>query len=203
MYIIAGLGNPGRDYEHTRHNVGFDTLDLLADRLGITLNESKFKGIFGKGMIGGEKVILVKPLTYMNNSGECIRPLMDYYKVEPDHFIVIYDDISLDPGVIRVRGKGSAGGHNGIKSLIQHLGTQDFPRVRIGIGAKPSQMDLADYVLGHFDQVTRKVMEEAYRDGAEAACAMIQDGLQKAMSGFNGAARKDNSEKNGKHIPKE
>ena len=199
MYVIAGLGNPGKKYENTRHNAGFDTIDFLADRCGIRVTENAFRGLLGKGVISGEKVILVKPQTFMNLSGECVGPLLNYYKVEPSHFIVIYDDISLDPGMIRVRGKGSAGGHNGMKSLIQHLGTQEFPRVRIGTGAKPPQMDLADYVLGHYSAEDEPKMAAAFRDGGEAAVMLMTDGLEAAMNHFNGAAREDNSAKNGKH----
>ncbi len=132
MYIIAGLGNPGKEYAGSRHNVGFMTLDELADRYNIDVREKAHKALIGKGMIEGNKVILVKPQTYMNLSGESIRSVMDYYKTEPSEFIVIYDDISLEPGQIRIRKKGSAGGHNGIKNIIAHLGTQEFPRIRIG-----------------------------------------------------------------------
>ena len=147
MFLIAGLGNPGRQYEKTRHNMGFDTIDELVERHNIPESGIAHKGMYGKGRIAGEKVLAVKPLTYMNLSGESIRSVMDYYKTEPSEFIVIYDDISLEPGQIRIRKKGSAGGHNGIKNIIAHLGTQEFPRIRIGVGEKPARMDLADYVL--------------------------------------------------------
>ena len=153
MYLIAGLGNPGKQYENTRHNAGFMALDALADQLGTSIEEKKHKALCGKGLIGGEKVILLKPQTFMNLSGESIRAAADFYKVDPDHIIVIYDDISLEPGQLRIRKKGSAGGHNGIKSIIAHLGTQEFPRIKVGVGAKPDRMDLADYVLGHFPRL--------------------------------------------------
>lgn len=185
MYVIAGLGNPGREYEGTRHNVGFMTLDALADKYNIDVREKAFKGLIGKGVIEGNKVILVKPQTYMNLSGECIRQVMDYYKVDPSEFIVIYDDISLVPGGIRIRKKGSAGGHNGIKNIIAHLGTQEFPRVRIGVGEKPARMDLADYVLGHFQGDEKKLMEEAYDRAAAAVVEILTDGPDKAMNDFN------------------
>ncbi len=198
MYLIAGLGNPGREYEKTRHNVGFETLDVLADKYNIDVREKAFKGLIGKGVIEGNKVVLVKPQTYMNLSGECIRQVMDYYKIDPSEFIVIYDDISLVPGGIRIRKKGSAGGHNGIKNIIAHLGTQEFPRVRIGVGEKPARMDLADYVLGHFQKDEVDVMKTAFEDGAAAVVSMMNEGVESAMNHFNGAARAEkekNSEK--------
>lgn len=189
MYVIAGLGNPGREYEGTRHNVGFMTLDALADKYNIDVREKAFKGLIGKGVIEGNKVILVKPQMYMNLSGECIRQVMDYYKVDPAEFIVIYDDISLVPGGIRIRKKGSAGGHNGIKNIIAHLGTQEFPRVRIGVGEKPARMDLADYVLGRFPKEEAETMTTAFKDGAAAVVDMTTEGVEAAMNHFNGAAR--------------
>lgn len=189
MYIIAGLGNPGKQYEGSRHNVGFMTLDVLADRYHIDVSEKGHKALIGKGVIEGNKVILVKPQTFMNLSGESIRSVLDYYKAEPSEFIVIYDDISLEPGSLRIRKKGSAGGHNGIKNIIAHLGTQEFPRVRVGVGAKPPRMDLADYVLGRFSKGEKERMEQAYRDGAAAAVSMMTEGIDAAMNHFNGAAR--------------
>lgn len=189
MYIIAGLGNPGKEYEGSRHNVGFMTLDTLADRYRIDIREKAHKALIGKGMIEGNKVILVKPQTYMNLSGESIRSVMDYYKTEPSEFIVIYDDISLEPGQIRIRKKGSAGGHNGIKNIIAHLGTQEFPRIRIGVGEKPPRMDLADYVLSRFPKEEKEEMEQAFQDGAAAAVSMMNEGIDTAMNRFNGSAR--------------
>ena len=186
MYVIAGLGNPGREYEGTRHNVGFMTLDALADKYNIDVREKAFKGLIGKGMIEGNKVILVKPQTYMNLSGECIRQVMDYYKVDPSEFIVIYDDISLVPGGIRIRKKGIAGGHNGIKNIIAHLGTQEFPRIKVGVGDKPPRMDLADYVLSRFSKEDREKMEQAFKDAADAVEVMITEGADAAMNRFNG-----------------
>ena len=150
MYIIAGLGNPTAQYRGTRHNVGFEVIDYLADKYNIDVTTKKFKGLIGTGAIEGQKVVLVKPQTFMNLSGECIQEVMNYYKTDISDLIVVYDDINLEPGQLRVRGKGSAGGHNGMKNIILHCNSQDFPRVRVGIGAKPPKMDLADFVLSHF-----------------------------------------------------
>ena len=185
MYIIAGLGNPSNEYAKTRHNAGFDTIDLLAEKLGIDLTEKKHRAYCGKGMIGTEKVLLLKPQTFMNNSGESLRDAADFYKVEPEQILVIYDDISLEPGQLRIRMKGSAGGHNGIKSIIAHLKTQDFPRIKIGVGAKPERMDLADYVLSRFSPSEREKMEESFREGAEAVITFLQDGADAAMNRYN------------------
>ena len=151
MFIIAGLGNPSAQYEGTRHNVGFDVIDRLSEKYNISVDSKKHRALIGKGIIDGQKVILVKPQTFMNLSGESIRSIIDYYKVDPEQeLLVIYDDISLDVGQLRIREKGSAGGHNGIKNIIDQLGTQVFPRIKIGVGEKPKGYDLADYVLGHF-----------------------------------------------------
>lgn len=185
MYLIAGLGNPGKEYENTRHNAGFLVMDKLEEKLGADISEKKHKALCGRGVINGEKVILLKPQTYMNSSGESLRAAADYYKIEPDHILVIYDDISLEPGQLRIRSKGSAGGHNGIKSIIAHLGTQDFPRVKVGVGAKPPRMDLADYVLGHFSQAERKLMDEAASEAADAVCQILTEGIDRAMNLHN------------------
>lgn len=186
MYIIAGLGNPGKDYKNTRHNIGFDVIDVIAEKHNISVIEKKHKAIIGKGVIDGCKVILVKPQTYMNLSGESIREAVDYYKVDPEsELIIISDDISLNPGNIRIRKKGSAGGHNGLKSIIQHLGTDGFMRVKMGVGEKPKGYDLADYVLGHFTGEERKVMDEAAKSAEEAIRLMMQDNVDEAMNKFN------------------
>lgn len=192
MYLIAGLGNPTREYEKTRHNVGFEAIDILADKAGTTVTEKKHKALYGKGYIGGQKVILAKPQTYMNLSGESIREIADFYKIEPENIIILCDDINLSEGQLRIRLKGSAGGHNGLKNIISHLGTQEFPRIRIGVGEKPRGMDLVDYVLGRFPKEQQAVMEEAYRDAAEAACMMIEDGADAAMNHYN-RKNKENS----------
>ena len=186
MYIIVGLGNPGREYQNTRHNIGYDVIDRLAEAERIGLTERKHKAIVGKGMVAGQKCVLAKPVTYMNLSGESVRELIDYYKVdETAELIVISDDISLDVGQIRVRKKGSAGGHNGLKNIIAHLGHDSFMRVKMGVGEKPRGWDLADYVLGHFSKKEREVMDEACDRTAEAIRAMITDGADTAMNRFN------------------
>lgn len=186
MYLIAGLGNPEKKYIGTRHNAGFAVIDVLLDRLGdLKLNDTKFNGAYTKARIGDEQVLLVKPLTYMNLSGDCIAPLAAFYKIPVEHVIVCYDDIDLEVGRIRVRGKGSAGGHNGIKSLIARLGSQDFPRVKVGVGAKPDKMDLAAHVLSKFSQTDEKRMEEAYSEAADAVVTMIEEGLERAMNIHN------------------
>ena len=186
MYIIVGLGNPGKQYAHTRHNVGFDTIDILADKYNISVDIKKHKALCGKGMIGGQKVVLAKPQTFMNLSGESVRELVDFYKIDPEEeLIVIYDDISLEPGQLRVRPKGSAGGHNGIKNIIAHLGTQVFKRVKVGVGEKPKGYDLADYVLGHFSKEDRMLMEDAFGRAAEAVVCMMNDSMEHAMNQYN------------------
>lgn len=185
MYLIAGLGNPTKEYDKTRHNAGFSVIDVLADRYRIDVSEKKHKALCGRGVIEGKKVLLLKPQTFMNLSGESIRAAADYYKIAPEEMIVIYDDISLEPGQLRIRLKGSAGGHNGIKNIIANLGTQDFPRIKVGVGAKPPRMDLADYVLSRFGAGEQKLMDEAFGEAAEAAVMMMTDGAERAMNHFN------------------
>lgn len=186
MYIIVGLGNPGRDYENTRHNIGFDVIDRLADQENIGVLEKKHKAIIGKGVIAGEKCILAKPQTFMNLSGESVRALLDYYKVdETTNLIVVSDDVSLDVGQLRIRKKGSAGGHNGLKNIIANLGHDTFMRVKMGVGEKPKGWDLADYVLGYFPPRERKVMEEAAERAADAIRMMIAEDADTAMNEFN------------------
>ena len=186
MYIIAGLGNPTKQYEHTRHNVGFDGIDLLGKIHQIPLNQNFKKAIVGKGIIEGQKVLLVKPQTYMNLSGESLGEIMSYYKEDPStQLIVLYDDISLDPGSLRIRQKGSAGGHNGIKSMIQCLGTDSFLRIKIGVGNKPDRMDLADYVLGHFTRVERESVESSLDKACKAVEYIVRGEVSTAMNLFN------------------
>ena len=186
MYIIAGLGNPGGKYEKTKHNMGFQVIDLLADKYHIEMNQKKHKAICGTGIIEGVKVLLLKPQTFMNLSGESIREAVDFYKIDPEtELIVIYDDISLAPGHLRIRKKGSAGGHNGIKNIIQHLGTQVFPRIRVGVGEKPEGWDLADYVLSGFSKEDEAPVRDARGRAVEAVAVMLTDGPEKAMNEFN------------------
>lgn len=186
MYIIAGLGNPDRKYQNTRHNIGFEVIDAIAGKNQITVGERRHKAIIGRGYVGGRKVVLVKPQTYMNLSGESIRQVIDFYKVdEKSELIVIADDVSLEPGQIRIRRKGSAGGHNGLKNIILHLGHDEFCRVKMGVGEKPDGYDLADYVLGHFSGEEEVLMREAYDRAAKAAVSVLTEGADRAMNEFN------------------
>lgn len=186
MYLIAGLGNPGREYAGTRHNVGYETLDAVAAKYDIKINKSKFRGEYGEGFIEGEKVILVKPLTYMNLSGECIREFLNFYKIDNENLIVIYDDISLPLGKMRIRPKGSAGGHNGIKNIIYQTGSEVFPRIKIGVGAPEHEdYDLKDYVLGKISKAETEVLVKTAIDAASAVGVIIKNGTDKAMSQFN------------------
>ena len=186
MFIIVGLGNPSKEYEGTRHNAGFEVIDRIADKYNISVDTKKHRALIGKGIIGGQKVILAKPQTFMNLSGESVRSLLDYYKVdEEQEFIVIYDDISLYNGQIRIRAKGSAGGHNGIKNIIAHLGGQVFPRVKVGVGEKPSKYDLADYVLGHFSKEEQVLMDEGYAHAVHAVEMILEGDISAAMNEYN------------------
>lgn len=189
MYIIIGLGNPSRKYAATRHNIGFDAITRIADDYNISMDFKNHKAVCGKGFIQGEKVLLAMPQTFMNLSGESVRELVDFYKVEQDEIIIIYDDISLDVGKLRVRAQGSAGGHNGIKSIISHLGSQKFPRIRIGIGDKPDKMDLADYVLGHFLEEEEPLVREGLKEASRACEIIITDGIEAAMNQINRAKK--------------
>lgn len=191
MYIIVGLGNPGREYENTRHNIGFCVLEKLAEKENISVLEKKHRAIIGKGIVAGQKCILAKPQTYMNLSGESVRQLLDYYKAEEtEELIVISDDISLDVGQIRIRKKGSAGGHNGLKNIIAHLGHDNFIRVKMGVGEKPSGWDLADYVLGRFSSGDRETMDQAAERAADAVRTIIAEGADSAMNRYNSVKRK-------------
>lgn len=186
MYIIVGLGNPTSQYNGTRHNIGFEVIDSLAEANGIRMDIKKHKAVCGMGLINGRKVLLAKPVTFMNLSGEAVRSMADFYKVDPkEDIIVVYDDISLDVGQLRIRAKGSAGGHNGIKSIISHLGTQDFKRVKFGVGNKPEGYDLADYVLGHFSSPEKLKVAEGIKRAGMAIETILADGINTAMNQFN------------------
>jgi peptidyl-tRNA hydrolase len=186
MYLIVGLGNPGTDYAATRHNIGFDMVTYLSDQYNIPLRSRENKAIVGKGMIGGQKVMLAQPQTFMNLSGESVRGMLDYYKLDVDELIIIYDDISLPVGQIRVRPKGSAGGHNGIKSIIQHLRTEEFARIRIGVGAKPEGGDLVKHVLGRFSRAEDAMIRDVFSLAEEALLAMLEENVASAMNRVNG-----------------
>ena len=186
MYIIVGLGNPGRKYEGTRHNMGFDVIDRLVYKNNIPCSGSKFHSVYGTGMIGTQKVVLAKPLTYMNLSGTAVRELIDFYKIDPEsELIVISDDIDLEPGRIRIRKQGSAGGQNGLRHIVQCLGTQKFIRIRVGTGGKPEGWELADWVLSRFTMDDRALVDDAIVRAADAVAAICTDGIDKAMNVYN------------------
>jgi PTH1 family peptidyl-tRNA hydrolase len=184
MFLIVGLGNPGKEYAGTRHNIGFEAVDYIADKYNIELNRIKFKGVFGEGMINGKKAILLKPTTYMNLSGESIREVVNFYKISNEEIIVIYDDISLEVGRLRIREKGSHGGHNGIKSIIANLSTDVFPRVKIGVGGPKG--DLVSHVLGKFSNSEIEVLRESIIATSEAVATILSRDTKEAMNKFNG-----------------
>ncbi len=187
MYLIAGLGNPGREYVGTRHNIGFEVIDALCAKYDIKLNKEKFRAVFGDGRIGGERVIVAKPVTYMNLSGESIREIADWYKIDNEHIIIIYDDISLPVGKLRIREKGSAGGHNGIKNIIYQLGTEVFPRIKVGTGMPQNpEYDIKDYVLGHFTKEETEILIKSVVRAVYAVEEIISAGAKSAMNKYNG-----------------
>ena len=187
-WLIVGLGNPGREYERTRHNTGFRAIDLLAQTLGCKIDKAKFQGLYGQTIYNGTKLFLLKPQTYMNLSGRAVLQLSAYYSILPERIIVLFDDISLEPGRLRVRGDGSAGGHNGIKSIIAELGSQNFPRVKIGVGAKPNpEFDLAAWVLSTFSAKEEKDLSFALKNVGQAALLIIDQGVPQAANQFNGS----------------
>lgn len=187
-YLIVGLGNPGREYEKTRHNAGFRAIDVLAEKLGCKVDKGKFQGLYGQVNYQGMKLLLLKPQTYMNLSGRSVLQLSAYFHIPPQKIIVLFDDISLEPGRLRIRADGSAGGHNGIKSIISELGSQDFPRVKIGVGAKahPDQ-DLADWVLSSFSASEEKALASALDRAADAALSIIEKGVPETANRYNGS----------------
>ena len=184
MFLIVGLGNPGKEYEDTRHNIGFKVVDNIAKEYNIEINRQKFKGTYGEGFIGGEKVILLKPTTFMNLSGESVKAVVDFYNLDNDDILVIYDDISLDVGSLRIREKGSAGGHNGIKSIIAHLGRDVFSRIKVGVGQPGG--DLIKYVLGKFSKEEVAVLSESIDAATKATAEIIKSDVKTAMNQFNG-----------------
>ena len=197
MVIIAGLGNPKKEYDNTRHNIGFELIDALAEKYHISVMDIKHKALVGRGMIEGHKVILAKPLTFMNLSGESIRALADYYKIDYEReLIVVSDDINLPPGQIRIRKSGSAGGHNGLKDIIRQLGSENFQRIRIGVGEKPKGYDLADYVLGHFSKEELAVMQESLCKVDGAVNLMLAGEVDQAMNDYNKKSSGTNTEGN-------
>lgn len=185
MYLIVGLGNPGKKYEETRHNIGFMTLDLLGKRNDIEINKLKFNGAYGEGRIGKNKVILLKPLTYMNNSGQAVREIANYYKIDMDKIIIIMDDIDIEPYTVRVKSKGSGGTHNGMKSVINHMGNNNITRVKIGVGKNEIGMDLADFVLSKFPKNNSEEIKEVTKIAVEAVEEIVENGIDKAMNKFN------------------
>ena len=187
-WLIVGLGNPGKEYERTRHNAGYRAIDILADKLGCRIDKGKFQGLYGQTVYGGKKLFLLKPLTYMNLSGRSVLQLSAYFNIPPQRIIVLFDDISLPPGRLRIRGDGSAGGHNGIKSIISEVGSQDFPRVKIGVGSKPNpEFDLADWVLSTFSAKEEKDLAYALNNAADAALSVIDHGVPETANRFNGS----------------
>lgn len=184
MYIIVGLGNPGKKYENTRHNMGFLAVDVLAEKYDIKINKIKFKSLVGEGRIAGEKVVLAKPQTYMNLSGEAVREIVDFYKIEPQQLIVIYDDIDIETGAIRIRKKGSAGTHNGMRNILYQIRTEDFPRIRVGIGSGKHE-NLINYVIGGVSKEERSMLEESITKAAESAACIVEKGIEKAMNEYN------------------
>jgi PTH1 family peptidyl-tRNA hydrolase len=189
-WLVVGLGNPGKEYENTRHNAGFRALDILAEKLSCRVDKLKYQGLYGQTTYRGKKLLLLKPQTYMNLSGRSVLQLSAFFRVPPKNIIVLFDDISLPPGRLRVRGEGSAGGHNGIKSIIQELGSQEFPRVKIGVGAKPHpDFDLADWVLSHFTAQENQALQPALERAAEAALAIIDHGIYETANRYNGSGK--------------
>ena len=186
-WLLVCLGNPGDQYENTRHNVGFMVADELGERHNVPIQRLKFRALTNTITVGDEKVLLMKPVTYMNLSGEAVHEAAAFYKIPPEHVLVISDEVSLAPGKIRVRRSGSAGGHNGLKNIIAHLGTDQFPRIRLGVGQKPHpDYDMADWVLGKFQGEDKKAVEEAVKRAADAAGCLIREGVGKAMNRYNG-----------------
>ena len=184
-FLIVGLGNPGREYENTRHNAGFMAVDRIAGELGVKIDRLKFKSLCGDGILAGHRVLLMKPSTFMNLSGQAVQEAASFYRIPMERVLVFMDDISLEPGHVRIRRKGTDGGHNGLKNIIAHLGHDTFQRIKMGVGEKPKGYDLADYVLGHFDKSDRELMEQAAKEAADAVRMILTEGADAAMNRYN------------------
>lgn len=185
MYLIVGLGNPEEEYSRTRHNMGFNTINKIAKEYKIEMKKNKFQGIYESGIIENQKVILVKPQTYMNSSGNCVKEFVDFYKIEKENILIIYDDMDIEPGTIKIRKKGSSGGHNGMKSIIEMLGTEEFPRIRVGIGRPSHEDDKINYVIGEIPEDEIKTLEEGVEKAKESTIEILKNGLDAAMNKFN------------------
>ncbi len=192
MYVIVGLGNPEEEYAYTRHNMGFDVINTIAKKSDIEISRAKFNGLYGSGMLEKEKVILLKPQTYMNLSGECIKPFLDFYKLTPQNLIVIYDDIDTLPGTIRIRKKGGPGTHNGMKSVVHELLSDEFIRIRVGIGSPQDKSEMISYVIGKLEEEEYQILQKGVEKAAEAVIEIMKNGVDKAMNRFNGEAKEDN-----------
>ncbi|MBR1757890.1 MAG: aminoacyl-tRNA hydrolase [Lachnospiraceae bacterium] len=203
MKLIVGLGNPDKKYIGTRHNTGFTVIDQMSEDYQIPVRERKYKAMYGSGYIEGQKVLLVKPQTYMNLSGEAVQAFCTFYKIAPEDLIVIFDDVSLDVGQLRIRKKGSAGGHNGIKNIIACIGSSDFPRIKVGVGQKPAEWDLVDYVLGHVSKEDEPLMKEAAKNASRAVGVMLSEGIESAMNLFNMKKEKTPKEEKKTEVPQE
>jgi len=202
MYIIVGLGNPGKKYENTRHNMGFQTIDRMAEEYGISVDKIKFKALVGEGRIAGQRVVLVKPQTYMNLSGQSVQEIMHFYKEDIENLIVIYDDLDIPAGKIRVRKKGSAGTHNGMRNIVQMLADDGFPRIRVGIGGE-KKGDLIDFVIGGVSRSEMELLKEATVQASKAAAAIVEKGIEKAMNEYNIKEKKPKKQKEPAEVPAE
>ena len=196
MYLIVGLGNPEADYSKTRHNMGFNVINKLSEKYGIEVNKSKFKGLIGNGIMEGEKVVFLKPQTFMNLSGESVIEAMNFYKINPEELVVIYDDIDIEPGVIRIRRNGSAGTHNGMKSIVEHIKTEAFPRIRVGIGKPQGHMDMISHVIGHIPEEEVKLLDEGVELAKNAVIETVKNSIDSAMNKFNKKALGNNKQEN-------
>lgn len=192
MYLIVGLGNPESDYSKTRHNMGFNVINKLSEKYGIEVNKSKFKGLVGNGIIEGEKVVLLKPQTFMNLSGESVIEAMNFYKIQKENLIIIYDDVDIEPGNIRIRKNGSAGSHNGMKSVIEHIKTEDFVRIRVGIGKPKEHIDMINHVIGHILEDELNTLDEGISAAKESVVEMLKNSIDSAMNKFNKKTIKNN-----------